>query len=54
MYDDSVRKKDYGGSVITKELNKMRLCQSICGRKQKDDFVEFVPTLQKIAAIISR
>ena len=54
MYDDTVRQKDYGGSVTTKELNKMRLCKSICDRQRKNDFSEFVPTLQRIAAIISR
>lgn len=54
MYDESERKKDYGGLVTTRELNKMRLCQFLCSRKRKSDFSEFIPTLQKIAAIISR
>ena len=40
-YDMKTRDKDYGGSVTTRELNKRRFCDRICGLRDASHFAAF-------------
>lgn len=53
MYDKTTKTKDYGGSVTTSELNKMRLCANVCDKKKKEDFHLFIPVLEEILKIVT-
>ena len=51
MYDTSTKQRDYGGSVITRELNKMRLCKSICDKPDESHFEGFRSVLETLRDI---
>lgn len=52
MFDEKISKKKNATTVVTRSLNKMKLCNHLCKEKRDPtDFVGFTPILDMIAAL---
>lgn len=54
VYDVVTKDKDYGGSVTTRTLNKVRLCEKLCAAKEPTHFEAFKSTLEELAELLSQ
>jgi hypothetical protein len=52
VYDVVEREREYGGSVTTRSLNKMRLCTKLCSARDPAVFAGFRDTLELIDLLI--
>ena len=52
-YDERTRDKDYGGSIITRELNKRSLCDRICQERNPAHFAGFTVIVNLIEELIA-
>lgn len=53
MFDEKTSHKKNGNTIMTKTLNKMRLCKHLCeAKREPTDFTKFESTLDMIEAIV--
>lgn len=53
FFDNRLVERDDGGSVTTVTLNKMRLCDFVCGeQKNKEDFVNFLGVINLVDQLV--
>lgn len=53
IYDKKDSSKSNGTRTIVVSVNKMKLCRKICNSKKKEDFLNFLGTLDMLEALVS-
>ncbi len=52
-YDERTREKDFGGSTVTRELNKRRFCDRICQERNESHFAGFDVIVKLIEELLA-